>query len=583
MQAIDKLISDAANWFALPLVGVLLASSLFFSIRLRFVQVFRFRDAIRETIASRQSGASGPLSPLQAFMTSLAATIGVGNIAGVATAIVSGGPGAMFWIWCYGFLAMPMKFAEASLGMHYRVAHGEEVLAGPMYYLRDGLKSPRLAWLYALLAGMAVLFTTPFTQPNSVADAVGSQLATQKLSLGVWHVAGWNVNRDHLAIGIVLGILTWFVTVRGVKALGRAAEKLSPLKVTLYLVGGIIVFVTHVTNLPAVLQLIFSEAFSLKAVSGGAAGYAMLVAMRYGVARGVYANEAGYGTAAVAYGTAKSQHPEQQGLAAMAEVFIISFITSTISGMSILLTGVWNSGPTGSAAVAQAFNTSIPTFGGWMVAISMFLFGYTVLIGWGYYGEQFFEYIFGPRIIVPYRWLYCLLIPFGAMFSGPSLELGRYRQWPASFPERHRTGGAERPGGGVRESQQVTNDRKISHRGHRELRDSTRSNGNQFINSAPYFHRKTDNDQQIFLGVCCIDFTRNCPQSACQRRATRAVQRQRPHRLGGRSRAVERRGRRDRRSHHSRGADQEQHVPDLEGRQGGRFPAQVRVQDRGRQ
>ena len=175
-----------------------MATSLFFTIRLRFVQVFRFRDAIRETIASRQTGASGPLSPLQAFMTSLAATIGVGNIAGVATAIVSGGPGALFWIWCYGFFAMATKFAEASLGMHYRVAHGDAVLAGPMYYLRDGLKSPALAWIYALLGGMAVLFTTPFTQPNSVADAVGSQLAQQDLSLGVWQVAGFSLNRDHL-------------------------------------------------------------------------------------------------------------------------------------------------------------------------------------------------------------------------------------------------------------------------------------------------------------------------------------------------------------------------------------------------
>jgi AGCS family alanine or glycine:cation symporter len=313
-----------------------------------------------------------------------------------------------------------MKFAEASLGMHYRVAHGEDVLAGPMYYLRDGLGSRSLAWLYALLAGMAVLFTTPFTQPNSVADAVGSQLAKQNVSLGAWRVAGFTVNGDHLAIGIVLGICTWLVTVRGVKALGRAAEKLSPLKVSLYLVGGLIVIVTYIMNLPSVLGLVFSEAFSLKAASGGAAGYAILTAMRYGVARGVYANEAGYGTAAVAYGTAKSQHPEQQGLAAMAEVFIISFITSTISGLSILLTGVWNTGPenvTGAAKVAEAFNAAIPTFGGWMVAVSMFLFGYTVLIGWGYYGEQFFEYIFGPRIIVPYRWFYCFLIPFGALFK----------------------------------------------------------------------------------------------------------------------------------------------------------------------
>jgi AGCS family alanine or glycine:cation symporter len=420
MDSIHLLVERAAFWFSLALVPVLLLTSMYFTVRMRFVQIFRFGDAIRETIASRQSGASGPLSPLQAFMTSLAATIGVGNIAGVATAIVSGGPGALFWIWCYGFLAMPMKFAEASLGMHYRIGRGDQILAGPMYYLRDGFKSPGLAWTYALLAGLAVLLTTPFTQPNSVADAVESQLAQQNLGFGAWQIAGHNVNANHLAIGIVLAILSWLVTVRGVKALGRAAEKLSPLKVGLYLIGGTIVIVTHLGNLPDVFRLIFTSAFSFDAAAGGAGGWVIIQAMRYGVMRGVYANEAGFGTAAVAYGTAKSQHPEQQGLAAMAEVFIISFITSSISGLAILLTGVWNTGPanvTGAAKVAEAFNASMPNVGGWMVAISMFLFGYTVLIGWGYYGEQFFEYIFGPRIIVPYRWFYCLLIPFGALFK----------------------------------------------------------------------------------------------------------------------------------------------------------------------
>jgi alanine or glycine:cation symporter, AGCS family len=419
MEFIDKFVAVAATWFTYVLVPVLLLSALYFSVRLRFVQIFRFGDAIRETIASRQSSATGPLSPLQAFMTSLAATIGVGNIAGVATAIVSGGPGALFWIWIYGFFAMPMKFAEASLGMHYRIARGEEVLAGPMYYLRDGLKSPALAWFYALLGGLAVLFTTPFTQTNSVADAVGSQLAQQSLSIGKWTISDRvSLNLDHLSVGIILMVLTWLVTIRGVKALGRAAEKLSPLKVGLYLIGGLVVIATHIGNLPEVFRLIFTEASSIKASIGAAGGIAIMSAMRYGVARGVYANEAGYGTAAVAYGTAKSQHPEQQGLAAMTEVFIISFITSSISGLSILLTGVWNTGDpkvTGAAKVAEAFNASMPGFGGWMVAISMFLFGYTVLIGWGYYGEQFFEYIFGPWVIVPYRWLYCFLIPFGAI------------------------------------------------------------------------------------------------------------------------------------------------------------------------
>jgi AGCS family alanine or glycine:cation symporter len=438
MGQVARFIEQVADWFALPLIFTLLTTALFFTIRLRFVQVFRFREAFRETVASRQTGTSGPLSPLQAFMTSLAATIGTGNIAGVATAIVSGGPGALFWIWCYGFFAMATKFSEASLGMHFRVAHGDEVLSGPMYYLRDGLKSPVLAWIFALVAGIGVLFTTPLTQPNSVAVVLHSEF-----------------NLEPWVIGVVLAVLTWLVIVRGIKSIGRVAEKLSPLKVGLYLVGGAVVIGTHLAELPAVLGMVFQEAFSMGAATGGAAGVAIMMSLRYGVARGVYANEAGYGTAAVVYGTAKSQRPEQQGLAAMMEVFIISFITSSISALSILLTGVWNEGatraasianaglmmpagdfgarivtvgtlpplittarelgPTSSAAVAEAFNASMPTVGGWMVAISVFLFGYTVLIGWSFYGEQFLEYLFGPRIIMPYRWLYCLLIPLGAV------------------------------------------------------------------------------------------------------------------------------------------------------------------------
>src|SRR4051812_15457533 len=415
MELIDAYIDWASKWFALPLVATLMATGLFFTIRFRFVQVRRFGEAFRETLASRQSGASGPLSPLQAFMTSLAATIGTGNIAGVATAIVYGGPGALFWIWCYGFFAMATKFSEASLGMHFRVAHGDSVLAGPMYYLRDGLKSPALAWIFALLAAMGVLFTTPMTQTNTVADAIAAQLEQHEMSLGHRQVYGFDIPLDRLVVALVLAVLTWLVIVRGIKSIGRAAEKLSPLKVGLYLIGGVIVIGSNMGELPRILGMVFSGAFSTRAAAGGAWGWAMIWAIRYGVARGVYANEAGYGTAAVAYGTAKSQRPEQQGLAAMVEVFIISFLTSSMSALAILVTGTWKSGALGPVAIPQAFNAAMPNVGGWMVAISVLLFGYTTLIGWAYYGEQFLEYLFGPRIIMPYRWLFCLLIPLGAV------------------------------------------------------------------------------------------------------------------------------------------------------------------------
>jgi len=377
---------------------ILLGSGLFLTFRLGFVQVVRFPDAVRAVAPPADTGGSGVLSSFQAFMTALAASIGTGNIAGVATAVVSGGPGAVFWIWCYGFFATAIKFTEAVLGLRFRIVAGDRVSAGPMYYLRDGLKSPALAWVYALVAGVAALTTTPFTQPNSIAVVWESEFGVRR----------W-------VSGAVIAVLTWLVVIGGIRSIGRAAEKLSPLKVGLYLLGGLVVIATHARELPGVLALIFREAFSLRAAAGAAAGTGILVAMRYGLARGIYANEAGYGTAAVAYATARSREPVQQGLNAVMEVFIVSFVTSSISALTILVTGVWRMGQTSTAAVAQAFNTAIPTAGGWIVAFCAFLFGYTTLIGWAYYGEQFLEYVLGRRVTMPYRWLYCGLIVFGAM------------------------------------------------------------------------------------------------------------------------------------------------------------------------
>jgi alanine or glycine:cation symporter, AGCS family len=358
----------------------------------------RFGEAVREMVGRQSSETAGALTPFQSFMTALAASIGTGNIAGVATAIVSGGPGALFWIWCYGFVAMAIKFTEAVLGLQYRQARAGQVDSGPMYYLRDGLRSPALAWIYALVAGVAALTTTPFTQPNSIAVVMQSELG----------VPTW-------ASGVAIAVLTWLVIIGGLGSIGRVAERLSPLKVGLYLVGGLIVIVSHAAKIPEVLALVFREAFSMQAAAGTTAGVGVWVALRYGLARGIYANEAGYGTAAVAYGTAASRQPQQQGLNAIMEVFVVSFVTSTISAMVLLLTGAWQSGQTSSAAVALAFESSIPVVGGWVVAFCVFLFGYTTLIGWAYYGEQFLAYLLGRSVTVPYRWIYCLLIPFGAM------------------------------------------------------------------------------------------------------------------------------------------------------------------------
>ena len=402
-------IQAVADWLFRPyVIAVLLGGGVFLSIRTGFVQVRRFRDGLKAMVAPQAQGASGALTPFQSFMTALAASIGTGNIAGVATAIVSGGPGALFWIWVYGFVATSIKFAEATLGIKYREAQGENVKCGPMYYLRDGMKSPALAWVYAAVAGIAALTTTPFTQPNSIGVAVHYVFPTGTIALP------WlgEVSRTALFTGIAVAVLTWAVIIGGVKSIGRAAESLAPLKVGLYLAGGLVVIISFAGQIPHVLKLVVTEALTMQ--SG--LGFGLFVAMRYGIARGVYANEAGYGTAAVAYGTAKSNDPSQQGMQAVMEVFIVSFVTATISALTILLTGVWNMGPTSTAVVASAFNMAIPGGGGgYIVALCAFLFGYTTLIGWAYYGEQFLEYILGRSVTLPYRWIYCLLIPFGAI------------------------------------------------------------------------------------------------------------------------------------------------------------------------
>lgn len=382
--------------WGVPTIAILLGTGLILTIRYRFVQIRCFADAWKTALFRRSSGRVGVLTPFQAFATALAATIGTGSIAGVATAIVSGGPGAVFWIWTYSFFATSIKFTEVVLGITFREdGPAGTVRSGPMYYLRNGLRKPVLAWTFALTAGTAALLTTPFTQPNSIAVAFESQLEVPRI-----------------VSGCLVAALVWLVVIGGIRSIGRAAEKLAPLKVGLYFICALVVVVSHIDQLPTALKLIVRGAFTLRGVSGGTLGIGVLSAMRYGLARGAMANEAGYGTAAVAYGTARNSDPIDEGLYAIVEVFI-TFVVSSVTAFAILTSGVWQSGLTSTALVARAFDTSLPK-GGWLLAMCAFLFGYTTLIGWAYYGEQFFEYAFGFNVATPYRWIYCCLIVVGS-------------------------------------------------------------------------------------------------------------------------------------------------------------------------
>jgi AGCS family alanine or glycine:cation symporter len=402
LSRVADLIQSTADWLYVPILVVLMfGTGIFLTARLRVVQIRRLGEAFRAFFGGRTAAGAGVLSPFQAFMTALGTTIGTGNIAGVAAGIASGGPGVLFWIWCYGFFATTIKFAEAVLGLRFREAHGHDtVRSGPMYYLRDGLRSPALAIAYAVVAGIAALTTTPFTQTNSIALVMNTQVG----------VPAW-------VSGVVIAVLTWLVIIGGIKSIGRAFEKLAPAKVGIYLIGSLIVIVTFAGRIPTVLAMVFREAFTTHSMFG----FGIFTAVRYGLARGMYSNEAGYGTAGVAYGTAQSTQPLQQGLNAVTEVIIVSFGTCTLTALTVMLSGVidWTvpaaQRATSTEAVGLAFDAAMPGFGGYLVAFCVFLFGYGTLIGWAYYGEQFLEYWLGPRIVLPYRWIYCLLIPFGAI------------------------------------------------------------------------------------------------------------------------------------------------------------------------
>jgi len=384
-------------------VVLLLGTGIYLSARVRLYHLRRFRlgwrSAYRGTGRLGEAGAAGEISPWQSMMTMLAGAIGNGNIAGVATAIAMGGPGAVFWMWASGLFAMATKYSEAVLGFRYRRRLEDgSVAGGPMYYIGEGARAPVLAWTFALLAGLAAMTTGPLAQTNSVALVLDTEFHIPRVVSG---------------IGIAIG--TWLVVIGGIRSIARFSEKLVPLKILLYVGGSLYVICANLALLPQTLGLILAHAFTPTAAAGGFAGATVLLSARLGAARGLYANEAGLGTAAMAYGPARSLDPVRQGLIATVDVFVITFITCTMTALAVTVTGQWDSGLTSTALVASAFNREMPVVGGWMVALSSLLFGYSNLIGWAYYGEICFRYLLRSGVVRLYYWVYCGLILLGAV------------------------------------------------------------------------------------------------------------------------------------------------------------------------
>ena len=349
----------------------------------------------------RKSEAEGDITPFNALMTSLSATIGTGNIAGVATAIFLGGPGALFWMWCTALVGMATKYAEAVCAVHYRETDeaGNHV-GGPMYYIKNGLTS-RWTWLgtlFAFFGSIAGFGIGNMVQANSVADVLQSS----------FNVPFW-------ATGITLAILVGLVLIGGIRWIAEVAGKIVPFMGIAYVAGGIVILAIHADKIPAAFSLIFTYAFTPAAATGGFAGAAVWAAIQFGVARGIFSNEAGLGSAPIAQAAARTNSPVQQGVIAMLETFIDTLIVCTITGLVIIISGAWTSGETGASLSSMAFEQALPNFGGYIVTFASVVFAFTTLLGWSFYGEKCVQYLFGFESIIPFRILWIIVIPIGAM------------------------------------------------------------------------------------------------------------------------------------------------------------------------
>lgn len=387
-------------WGPLMLV-LILGTGLYLMGGLRAMPVRRLGYGLRMLWRGRREAGEGEISPFNALMTSLSATIGTGNIAGVATAIALGGPGALFWMWCTALVGMATKYAEAVLAVRYREQdeQGNHV-GGPMYYIKNGLDG-HWAWLgtlFAIFGALAGFGIGNTVQANSVADVLQSRLAI-----------------DPVFTGLVMAVLAALVLIGGIRRIAEVAGRLVPFMAIAYLLGGLAVLVLHLQALPAALLEILEQAFTPTAASGGFAGSAVWAAIRFGVARGIFSNEAGLGSAPIAHAAAATDNPVRQGTIAMLGTFIDTLIICSITGLAIVVTGAWRSGETGASLSSMAFEQGLPGVGGYVVTFGLAIFAFTTLLGWSFYGEKCVEYLFGVRAITPFRLLWVVMIPIGAM------------------------------------------------------------------------------------------------------------------------------------------------------------------------
>ena len=388
-------------WGPVMLV-LILGTGLFLMLGLKFMPLFKLAYGSRMLWQGRKSSTSeGDISSFNALMTSLSATIGTGNIAGVATAIFLGGPGALFWMWMTALVGMATKYAEAVLAVHYRETdeNGNKV-GGPMYYIKNGL-GQRFAWLgttFAMFGALAGFGIGNTIQANSVADALYSKFAI-----------------SHTLTGLIIAALVGAVLLGGIKRIAQVAGKLVPFMAVAYVLAAAAILILHAEKVPDAFDLIFTYAFTPVAASGGFAGAAVWAAIRFGVARGIFSNEAGLGSAPIAHAAAITNSPVRQGTIAMMGTFIDTIIICSMTGLVIIVSGVWTSGETGATLSALAFESTLPGVGSYVVTLGLSVFAFTTILGWSIYSEKCVTYLLGVKAVIPFRILWILAVPLGAI------------------------------------------------------------------------------------------------------------------------------------------------------------------------
>ncbi len=411
MDAAERILGQISDfvWGQFLLIPLLLLTGLFLTLRLRGLQ---FRELWHSLwlalVVRKEHGAEGDISHFQALMTALAATVGTGNIVGVATAIAAGGPGALFWMWMTGLVGMATKYSEAVLSVRFRETDPKgEQIGGPMYYLDRGVGGglgKLLGVMFAIFASVAAFGIGNAVQSNAVANAVSNSATT----------FGFSIHPG--VVGLLLAGLASLVILGGIKSIGRFTGTFVPAMIVLYMVAAGLILLLNFRGIPGALALIFQSAFSGTAAAGGFLGAGVAHAIRFGVARGIFSNESGLGSAGIAAAAAQTREPVRQALVSMTQTFIDTIVVCSFTGIAIVATGAWQTGLDGPGLTQQAFQSGLPgQLGGLIVAISLSLFAFSTILGWSYYGEKSMEYLLGIKAILPYRLVFITVIFLGSL------------------------------------------------------------------------------------------------------------------------------------------------------------------------